>query len=256
MVGLDGVERIYPRGTWFLSTRITDPSVIREFDSGKIRGFSSTTANKTFADNNIATKNKTLIKDIVDPVVMTVSVTSSPCVGGSKFCKLAYKTHKITDENDIMENNNENVFKKIGNFFLSLNDEDVTANKSTEDVDPVEQKEVEQEATANKSTEKVVVAEKADNTTINDAPTKDDDKKEDDYITKDEYTALLNRVASLEQAFKEIQDKTKDEGTDDKQDEQQGTANKSKQLDVPDINQTANKSISTTNVVLKTMGRL
>ena len=85
---------------------------------------------------------------------------------------------------------------------------------------------------------------------------KDDDKKEDDYITKDEYTALLNRVASLEQAVKEIQDKTKDEGTDDKQDEQQGTANKSKQLDVPDINQTANKSISTTNVVLKTMGRL
>ena len=256
--GLDGVPRTYPKGTWFLSTRITDPKVIKEFDTGKIKGFSSTTVNKTFADN-VATKSKTLIKDIKNPVVMTVSVTASPCVYGAKFCKVAYKHEPINEVNNM---ENDKLFKKIGNFFLNLNEEgeEVTADKSEEKTE--EQKEQEQkpeEKTEEPEEKKEEVPEetanKADDTTSED---KTQDNKDNDSVSSDDFKALQDRVNALEKQVQTLLDKSSNNSKDNPQKEDnqsQKTANKSKQLDVPDINSTHSGSISSTNAVYKAMGR-
>lgn len=257
--GLDGVTRKYPKGTWFLSTRITDPETIKRFDTGEIKGFSSTTVNKNFADS-VATKSKTLIKDIKDPVVMTVSVTSSPCVGGAKFCKLAYK-HKSINEKDNMEN--ETVFKKIGNFFLSLQDEEeASADKSEEKVEETQEPEPQQEPEKQPEEEKEEVeesAEKADDTTKDNNKPQNDDTKSNDTVSSDDFKALQDRVSALEKQVQTLLDKSSGDSTDDSKNgdsqSQQKTANKSKQLDVPDINSTHSGSISSTNAVYKAMGR-
>lgn len=256
--GLDGVTRTYPKGTWFLSTRITDPKVIKEFDTGKIKGFSSTTVSKTFADN-VATKSKTLIKDIKNPVVMTVSVTASPCVYGAKFCKVAYKHEPINEVNNM---ENDKLFKKIGNFFLNLNEEgeEVTADKSEEKTE--EQKEQEQkpeEKTEEPEEKKEEVPEetanKADDTTSED---KTQDNKDNGSVSKEDFKALQDRVNALEKQVQTLIDKSSNNSKDNTQKEDnqsQKTANKSKQLDVPDINSTHSGSISSTNAVYKAMGR-
>lgn len=256
--GLDGVTRTYPKGTWFLSTRITDPKVIKEFDTGKIKGFSSTTVNKQFADN-VATKSKTLIKDIKNPVVMTVSVTASPCVGGAKFCKVAYKHEPINEVNNM---ENDKLFKKIGNFFLNLNEEgeEVTADKSEEKTE--EQKEQEQkpeEKTEEPEEKKEEVPEetanKADDTTSED---KTQDNKDNGSVSSEDFKALQDRVSALEKQVQTLLDKSSNNSKDNTQKEDnqsQKTANKSKQLDVPDINSTHSGSISSTNAVYKAMGR-
>lgn len=46
----DGNTITYPRGTWFLTTRITDPEAIKLYDSGKLTGYSLTTLDKTSAN--------------------------------------------------------------------------------------------------------------------------------------------------------------------------------------------------------------
>lgn len=257
--GLDGVTRTYPKGTWFLSTRITDPEVIKEFDTGKIKGFSSTTVNKTFADS-VATKSKTLIKDIKNPVVMTVSVTASPCVGGAKFCKVAYKHEPINEVNNM---ENDKLFKKIGNFFLNLNEEgeEVTADKSEEKTE--EQKEQEQKPEEEKTNEPEEkkeevpeeTANKADDTTSED---KTQDNKDNGSVSSDDFKALQDRVSALEKQVQTLLNKSSNNSKDNTQKEDnqsQKTANKSKQLDVPDINSTHSGSISSTNAVYKAMGR-
>lgn len=255
--GLDGVTRTYPKGTWFLSTRITDPNVIKEFDTGKIKGFSSTTVNKQFADN-VATKSKTLIKDIKNPVVMTVSVTASPCVGGAKFCKVAYK-HEQINEKDNMEN--ETVFKKIGNFFLNLTEEEVTANKSEEPEEKEEVKEQEQKPENTEENKKGVeeeTANKADDTTKEDNPQDNSqDNQDNGSVSKEDFTALQDRVSALEKQIQTLLDKSSNNSDNTQKEDNQNnkTANKSKQLDVPDINSTHSGSISSTNAVYKAMGR-
>jgi hypothetical protein len=255
--GLDGVTRTYPKGTWFLSTRITDPKVIKEFDTGKIKGFSSTTVNKQFADN-VATKSKTLIKDIKNPVVMTVSVTASPCVGGAKFCKVAYK-HEQINEKDNMEN--ETVFKKIGNFFLNLTEEEVAANKSEEPEEKEEVKEQEQKPENTEENKKGVeeeTANKADDTTKKDNPQDNSqDNQDNGSVSKEDFTALQDRVSALEKQIQTLLDKSSNSSDNTQKEDNQNnkTANKSKQLDVPDINSTHSGSISSTNAVYKAMGR-
>ena len=109
-------ERTTPPGTWYLKTKVTNPTAIKEIDEEKLNSYSLTTASRTLADKFqqiakekisaknvtytdkevkellnkhglISSKHRTLLHEVPDPVGFTVSLTKFPCVGGSVFAK-------------------------------------------------------------------------------------------------------------------------------------------------------------------------
>ena len=101
----DGTTRSYPVGTWMLTTHITDDEAISEAMKGYYTGYSPSILPRASADkylaalkagkgNDCACKNQvssmgnSLIKDVPDPVVLSVSLTRQPCLHESKFCEL------------------------------------------------------------------------------------------------------------------------------------------------------------------------
>lgn len=113
---LDGSLKSYPAGTWMLSTRITDPGAVQTALNGGYTGYSPTVKNREYADllisalkseeitpSEFASACKShsmdgLIKDVVDPVVLSVTLTKKPCQHHSKFCKHDILGDKMSDD--------------------------------------------------------------------------------------------------------------------------------------------------------------
>ena len=103
---IDGTETMYPTGTWLLQTHITDDEAISEANKGYYTGYSPSILPRASADkylaalkagkedecackNQISSMGNSLIKDVPDPVVLSVSLTKQPCLHESKFCELS-----------------------------------------------------------------------------------------------------------------------------------------------------------------------
>ena len=103
---IDGTETMYPMGTWLLTTHITDDEAISEANKGYYTGYSPSILPRESADkylaalkagkedecackNQISSMGNSLIKDVPDPVVLSVSLTKQPCLHESKFCELS-----------------------------------------------------------------------------------------------------------------------------------------------------------------------
>ena len=99
----DGTTKTYPLGTWMLTTHITDEEAISEAMKGYYTGYSPSILPRTSADkylaalkagtdcackNQVSSMGNSLIKDVPDPVVLSVSLTRQPCLHESKFCEL------------------------------------------------------------------------------------------------------------------------------------------------------------------------
>ena len=99
----DGTQKTYPNGTWMLTTHITDEAAIAEAMKGYYTGYSPSILSRSSADkylqalkankecackNQVSSMGNSLIKDITDPVVLSVSLTKQPCLHESKFCEL------------------------------------------------------------------------------------------------------------------------------------------------------------------------
>ena len=98
----DGTTQTYPTGTWMLTTHITDDEAISEAMKGYYTGYSPSIlsrenadkylaalkANKECACKNVSSMGNSLIKDVPDPVVLSVSLTRQPCLHESKFCEV------------------------------------------------------------------------------------------------------------------------------------------------------------------------
>ena len=98
----DGTKKTYPNGTWLLTTHITDDEAISEAMKGYYTGYSPSIlprasadkylaalkANKECACKNVSSMGNSLIKDVPDPVVLSVSLTKQPCLHESKFCEV------------------------------------------------------------------------------------------------------------------------------------------------------------------------
>ena len=97
---------MYPTGTWLLTTHITDDEAISEANKGYYTGYSPSILPRESADkylaalkagkedecackNQISSMGNSLIKDVPDPVVLSVSLTKQPCLHESKFCELS-----------------------------------------------------------------------------------------------------------------------------------------------------------------------
>ena len=102
----DGSETTYPSGTWLLTTMLTDDEAISEAKKGYYTGYSPSILPRASADkylaalkagkedecackNQISSMGNSLIKDVPDPVVLSVSLTKQPCLHESKFCELS-----------------------------------------------------------------------------------------------------------------------------------------------------------------------
>ena len=102
----DGTTKTYPGGTWLLTTHITDDEAISEAMKGYYTGYSPSILPRASADkylealksgkgdecackNQISSMGNSLIKDVPDPVVLSVSLTKQPCLHESKFCELS-----------------------------------------------------------------------------------------------------------------------------------------------------------------------
>lgn len=102
---LDG-SHTYPTGTWMMTSHLTDEAAIKNALSGGYTGYSVSVFSRDRADaylkalkhdnttplpvacKTINSGGTALIKDITDPVVLSVSLVKSPCLHDSKFCEL------------------------------------------------------------------------------------------------------------------------------------------------------------------------
>ena len=102
---LDG-SKTYPSGTWMMTSHLTDEAAIKNALEGNYTGYSVSVFSRDRADQylealktdkdtpmptackNISSGGTALIKDINDPVVLSVSLVKSPCLHDSKFCEL------------------------------------------------------------------------------------------------------------------------------------------------------------------------
>lgn len=115
----DGTRQTYPEGTWLLTTHITDDEAISEALKGYYTGYSPSILPRVNADkylealkagrdcackNQVSSMGNSLIRDVPDPVVLSVSLTRQPCLHESKFCEL---------NGEIMENEEMSLKSKI-----------------------------------------------------------------------------------------------------------------------------------------------
>ena len=102
---VDG-SKTYPAGTWMMTSQLTDEVAIKNAMDGGYTGYSVSVFNRERADQylealktdstlpipvackTINSGGTALIKDINDPVVLSVSLVKSPCLHDSKFCEL------------------------------------------------------------------------------------------------------------------------------------------------------------------------
>ena len=90
---VDGGTETYPRGTWMLTTDVTDPISQKEIEDGILTGYSPSVHNETVGrliKKAMAIKSSQgqLIHDIKNPKAITVSIVRKPCQSGSKQCKI------------------------------------------------------------------------------------------------------------------------------------------------------------------------
>ena len=114
MTTMDGSLKSYPRGSWFVTSHITNPEAVQLALGGGYTGYSASVFTKSRADEylaalksdkgtplpcsckDVSSSGNSLIKDVPDPVVLSVSLVKSPCLHDSKFCEV--------NKGEIMEN--------------------------------------------------------------------------------------------------------------------------------------------------------
>ena len=113
MTTLDGSMKSYPRGSWFVTSHITNPEAVQLALGGGYTGYSASVFTQSRADEylaalksepdtpmpcsckDVSSSGNSLIRDVPDPVVLSVSLVKSPCLHDSLFCEV---------NGDIMEN--------------------------------------------------------------------------------------------------------------------------------------------------------
>lgn len=233
-----GNTETIPSGTWWLTSKITDPTMIELLDDKLVTAYSITVGNKAFCDdmkriiqtapkNNqeqslldtaglVATKNKTLIRDITDPVGFTVSLTGIPCVGSATFSKTCYEKQ---NKNLSQKNNGGPNMTEETKFSISelLGLQKLFATKSDEEKE-------EAEGAKSKATDK--------------APEQEEPKKEDEFVTQEEFQEAIDetnqKIEDIDNKIDEILKKLepeKEEENEEKQKDQEEASKEDEEKD-------------------------
>lgn len=140
MTTLDGSMKSYPRGSWFVTSHITQPKAIRLALGGGYTGYSASVFTKSRADEylealksepttplpcsckDVSSSGNSLIRDVPDPVVLSVSLVKSPCLHDSKFCEV--------NKGEIMEEDVKSLKSKVLSAMGMSEEAEVLALKS------------------------------------------------------------------------------------------------------------------------------
>ena len=90
---IDGTMETYPKGTWMLTTDVTDPLTQQEIEKGILTGYSPSVHTQYIGElikeaMAVKASQGQLIHDIPNPNTITVSIVRKPCQSGSKQCKI------------------------------------------------------------------------------------------------------------------------------------------------------------------------
>lgn len=249
---ITGTSRNIPAGSWWLKTQITDPAAIKMIDDGKLTAYSLTTANQIYADkiinllNNglsqsnksqteelqdLATKSRTLIKDIDNPVGFTVSLTNFPCVSNAVFAKQCLFESRTNNKN----NKNED----------DIMTDDIKTTKYT--IDDIKSLFNLFSKKNEKTKEEELISVKADSTTNSkeeEETKKDEPKSNSNYATKEDITKINNRLDELAGKIEKLQgNKKESNNSEEKQKETTNTSNKNKESTANKTNTKLSKEI-------------
>lgn len=140
MTLLDGSMKSYPRGSWFVTSHITNPEAVQTALGGGYTGYSASVFTKSRADEylaalksdnstplpcsckDVSSSGNSLIKDVPDPVVLSVSLVKSPCLHDSKFCEV--------NKGEIMEEDVKSLKSKVLSAMGMSEEAEVVALKS------------------------------------------------------------------------------------------------------------------------------
>ena len=140
MTTIDGSLKSYPRGSWFVTSQLTDPNAIQLALNGGYTGYSASVFTRSRADEylsalkskpdtpmpcsckDVSSSGNSLIKDVPDPVVLSVSLVKSPCLHDSKFCEV--------NEGEIMEEDVKSLKSKVLSAMGMSEEAEVVALKS------------------------------------------------------------------------------------------------------------------------------
>ena len=193
MTTMDGSLKSYPRGSWFVTSHITSPEAVQLALGGGYTGYSASVFTKSRADEylealklpcsckDVSSSGNSLIRDVPDPVVLSVSLVKSPCLHDSQFCEV--------NKGEIMENQEDvkSLKSKVLSAMGMSEEAEVVALKSevselketiaftktlTEALTPVDEDEP---AEAADETEAEASAEKS-----KEEPVKEEDEEEDE----------------------------------------------------------------------------
>ena len=139
MTTVTGGQKTYPKGSWFVTSQITDPDAITNALAGGYTGYSASVFTQSRADEylealksepdtpmpcsckDVSSSGNSLIKDVPDPVVLSVSLVKSPCLHDSEFCEV---------NGDIMEEDVKSLKSKVLSAMGMSEEAEVVALKS------------------------------------------------------------------------------------------------------------------------------
>ena len=140
MTLLDGSMKSYPKGSWFVTSHITNPEAVQLALGGGYTGYSASVFTKSRADEyltalksepdtplpcsckDVSSSGNSLIKDVPDPVVLSVSLVKSPCLHDSQFCEV--------NKGEIMEEDVKSLKSKVLSAMGMSEEAEVVALKS------------------------------------------------------------------------------------------------------------------------------
>jgi hypothetical protein len=137
---LNGSLKSYPRGSWFVTSQLTDPNAISLALNGGYTGYSASVFTRSRADEylsalksdkttpmpcsckDVSSSGNSLIKDVPDPVVLSVSLVKSPWLHDSEFCEV--------NKGEIMEEDVKSLKSKVLSAMGMSEEAEVVALKS------------------------------------------------------------------------------------------------------------------------------
>lgn len=133
MTNIHGKEREYPKGTWVVKSKITDPELMQKAEKGEIT-YSPTTITRQRAMELAAQKGRTLMREIPDAVVYTLSLTTHPCIDNSCSVKAAIKEGRsISKENKTMLEKARDIIDSLISPKGSNGGDNMTKNETNKD---------------------------------------------------------------------------------------------------------------------------
>lgn len=128
--------RKYKKGSWFLSLKVYDNETWESIQKGELNGLSVTVLDHESAQK-LSTKSRTLIRDIKDPRVVTVSIVDKPCVYNAEICSIK-GSDKMEENHEKLDEKILNIVEKFFNKHLSKKEEEKENNDLKENESIIE----------------------------------------------------------------------------------------------------------------------